>query len=246
MEKQLAALKRLQRIDEQLLQLRSRKEQLPQRVAAAERDVEQRRQNQRQTQQQLQDHRREIDRQELQLRSCEDQIARLRRQLSQVKTNREYQALLTEIQSLEADKGRLEEAVLVALTEVDDLNARLEALSGEIRAAEEEVEAVRRAVAREAEELQNRIADLERDRQAVASLIDPDNLAVYERLHGGIRGRVVVAVRNEHCQGCHMPLTPQTINELLTNRNLITCLHCGRILYLDETPEAGEEATGDG
>lgn len=240
MEKQLAALRRLQRIDEELTQLRSRKEHLPQRVAAAEKDVEERRQSLHDTREQLQHHRREIDRHELQLRSCEEHLARLRQQLSLVKTNREYQALLSEIRSLEADQGRLEEAALVAMTEVDDLEARLEGLSAEIQAAEEEVQAVQQQVAQEARDLGGRIDELEGDRQAVADLIDPGHLAVYERLHRGLRGRVIVAVRNEHCQGCHLPLTPQTINELLTNRTLVTCQHCGRLFYLDEGSQEGE------
>ncbi len=243
MEKELAALKRLQSLDEQLAQLQRRKQNLPQRVAAAHRDIEQYEERRQQRQERLQHHRLEIDRQELELRTREEHIARLRQQLNQVRTNREYQALMTEIRSLEADVSRLEEGTLEAMGEADELVAELESLSGEIEGAQKEVPAIEQAVSEETCSLDLEIADFESDRQQVAALVTPDSLATYERLQTGLGGRVVVPIANELCQGCHLPLTPQTINELLTGRSLITCHRCGRILYLDDSTvreEAGE------
>jgi len=237
MEKELAALKRLQRLDEQLAQLQRRQEGLPQRVAAARRNVDEREERRRQSQERLHHHRLEIDRQELELRSREEHIGRLRQQLNQVKTNREYQTLLTEIRSLEADVSRLEEGALEAMGEADELAAELETLRGGIEEAQQEVRAVEQAVGDEADSLGSEIAGLEGDRRQVAALVSPESLAVYERLRRGLGGRVVVPIVNELCQGCHLPLTPQTVSELLTGRSLVTCHRCGRILYLDEGAE---------
>jgi len=243
MEKELAALKRLQRLDEQLAQLQRRKQHLPQRVAAAHGDIDRCQERRQQSQERLQHHRLEIDRQELELRSREEHIARLRGQLNQVKTNREYQVLLTEIRSLEADVSRLEEGALEAMGEADELVAELESLDGEIEGAQKEVRAVEQAVSEEAEAVDAEIADLESDREQVVALVTPDSLAIYERLQRGLGGRVVVPIVNELCQGCHLPLTPQTISELLSGRSLITCHRCGRILYLEQgaAPEEPEE-----
>jgi len=240
MEHELADLRRLQRIDEQLGQLHSQKEQLPQRLAAAHKDVQDRQERREQVQQQLQRHRLEIDRQELDLRSREQHVARLRQQLNQVRTNREYQAMLTEIQSLEADVSRLEETALAAMGEADELAAEQARLAEEIQETQRQVGAVEEAVSEEAGVLEGQIAGLHQERQEVASRIDPESLAVYERLRGGLSGRVVVPVRDEHCGGCHMPLTPQTISELLVSRALVICHRCRRILYLEESAEPAE------
>jgi hypothetical protein len=240
MEEQLAALKRLQRIDEELADLLSRKGHLPQRVAAATRDAQEQEDRLRETQSQLLHQRREIDRQELELRSREEHIARLRTQLSQVKTNREYQAMITEIQSLEADISRLEEAVLEAMGETDGLSAELERLRGLAEAARREVTAVEQAVAQEGQVLEGQIAEVQRRRGEVTALLTPEHRAIYERLRAGLPGRVVVSVEGGDCQGCHMPLTPQTLSELLVNKALLTCHRCGRILYLAENWEAPE------
>ncbi len=240
MEQELAALKRLQRIDQQLSQRQSQKEHLPQRLAAAQQDVQDRQEQRRQVEQQLQSRRLEIDRQELDLRSHEERGARLRQQLNQVRTNREYQALLTEIKSVEADVSRLEEAILEAMGEADELAAEQARLADLIQETQREVTAVGQAVSEEAGALEGQIASLSQDRQEVAVGIDPENLATYERLRRGLGGRVVVPVRNDHCEGCHMPLTPQTISELLANRALVVCHRCGLILYLQESAEPAE------
>jgi len=243
MEQKLAALRRLQCIDEQLDQLRARKAHLPERVAAAQGDVSTRESLRDQIQESIRQHRHEIDRQELDLRSREEHTGRLREQLSRAKTNREYQALLTEIKSLEADVSRLEETILEAMGATDELKAELDALAGHIVEAAKEVQEVERTVKEEAAQLDEQIARLEKDRREVADLLDPEHLQVYERLHRGLSRRVVVPVRGELCRGCHMPVMPQTINLLMSNRDLVTCHRCGRILYLDETGE--EESAGD-
>jgi predicted nucleic acid-binding Zn-ribbon protein len=240
MEEQLAALKRLQRIDEELAQLLSRKGHLPQRVAAARKDAEERETGLRQVQDQLRHHRREIDRQELELRSREERVTRLRGQLLQVKTNRDYQAMLTEIQSFGADASRLEEAILEAMGETDGLTGELKRLGSLVEEACREVAAVEQVVAQEGQTLDGEIGELQRRRTEVSALLAPEHRAVYERLHAGLPGRLVVALEGGDCQGCHMPLTPQAISELMLGKALITCHRCGRILYLPENWEPPE------
>jgi hypothetical protein len=237
MEEQLAALKRLQRIDEELGQLLSRKEHLPRRVAAARKDAEERKAGLQRVQDQLCHQRREIDRQELELRSREEYVSRLRGQLLQVKTNREYQAMLAEIKSFEADASRLEEAVLEAMGEMDGLAEELKQLGRLVEEAHREVTAVEQVVAQEGQALEAEIGELQRRRAELSALLTPEHRAVYERLRAGLVGRVVVALDGGDCQGCHMPLTPQAISELLLGKTLITCHRCGRILYLPENWE---------
>jgi predicted nucleic acid-binding Zn-ribbon protein len=244
MEEQLAALKRLQRIDEELSQLLSRARHLPERVAAAKKDAEEREGGLRQAQEQLQHHRREIDRQELELRSREEHVTRLRGQLIQVKTNREYQAMLTEIQSFETDASRLEESILEAMGEMDGLAAELKRLGGLVEESRREVAVVEQVVAQEGQVLEGGIAELQRRRAEVTGLVTPENRAIYERLRAGLPGRVLVPVAGQDCQGCHMPLRPQALSELMLNKVLLTCHRCGRILYLPENwepPEPTEE-----
>jgi predicted nucleic acid-binding Zn-ribbon protein len=244
MEQELAALKRLQRIDEQRDQLHRRKSQLPQRVDAARNDVTSREQLRHDVEERIRQHRHEIDRQELDLKSREEHIGRLRGQLVKAKTNREYQAFLGEIQSLETDASRLEESILEAMTETDDLKVSLGDMASHVQEASKELEAVQQTVDEEVRSLDADLTKLDQDRAGVAELIDPEHLQVYERLRGGITGRVVVPVRGELCEGCHMPVMPQTINLLMSNRDLVTCHRCGRILYLDQ-PDEETQAAGE-
>ena len=64
--------------------------------------------------------------------------------------------------------------------------------------------------------------------------LDDGILNRYERMRTSrIRGNAIVPVVNDVCQGCHMAVTKSLIAELLNGRSLVTCEHCGRILYLE-------------
>ena len=63
---------------------------------------------------------------ELELKSKEDEIAKANIQLSQIKTNKEYTAKLTEIETLKANKSITEEKILISYDESDAVSAKVE------------------------------------------------------------------------------------------------------------------------
>jgi hypothetical protein len=73
-----------------------------------------------------------------------------------------------------------------------------------------------------------------RERRTMVRKLDDGILNRYERMRTSrIRGNAIVPVVNDVCQGCHMAVTKSLIAELLNGRSLVTCEHCGRILYLE-------------
>jgi predicted nucleic acid-binding Zn-ribbon protein len=160
------------------------------------------------------------------------QRKKLEAKLYEVKTNKEYSAVLAEIEGAKVEKGRLEEEIL-GLMELQERLGR-EVVEGEARLRPQEAEArVQEAAA--AEELRALEVDLEAarsERASVARDIPRDLLAQYGRIlkqRGGIA--VALVGSNGTCSGCRVTLTPQRFNEARQSSQILLCENCGRFLY---------------
>ena len=73
-----------------------------------------------------------------------------------------------------------------------------------------------------------------RQRRTMARKLDGTLLRQYERMRSSrIKANAVVPVINGVCQGCYMVVTKSLVAELLEGNSLITCEHCGRMLYME-------------
>jgi predicted nucleic acid-binding Zn-ribbon protein len=152
--------------------------------------------------------------------------------LYEVKTNKEYSAVLAEIETFKVEKGRVEEEIL-ALMETQECMTR-EIAEAEVRLKRhtEEARAQQAAATEELRALEADLALVRAERESLARDIPRDSMAQYTRLLKG-RGGLAVAVvgANGICTGCRLGLTPQRFNELRQSSQILTCESCGRILY---------------
>ncbi len=152
--------------------------------------------------------------------------------LYEVKTNKEYSAVLLEIEQIKQEKAQLEDQLL-------GLMEAQERLAGEIRTAEanftlRERDLVQKEAGLKAQlrEVEVTLAGVRSEREALARELPPPLAAQYQRLLTRYRGTaVVVPARGEICAGCHLSLTPQCFQEVRQNLQIIPCERCGRILY---------------
>lgn len=149
----------------------------------------------------------------------------------EVKTNKEYQALLNEIEISKQANSREEEEILRLLDEIDSLKKNLIKREKEVSAILEKIEAekkgIREKMAHDDSAWKTR---LER-RETLSKQIDSDLFRLYGILKEKRRGVGVVSVKQETCQGCFMNVPPQVFIEAQKNNALIRCPHCNRILY---------------
>jgi uncharacterized protein len=160
------------------------------------------------------------------------QRKKLEAKLYEVKTNKEYSAVLAEIEGAKVEKNRIEEEIL-GLMELQERLGR-EAVEGDARLRPLEAEARVQEVAA-AEELRALEADLEvarTERASVARDVPRDILVQYGRLLK-VRGGLAVALvgSNGICSGCRVTLTPQRFNEVRQSSQVHVCENCGRFLY---------------
>jgi predicted nucleic acid-binding Zn-ribbon protein len=168
---------------------------------------------------------------QLKIEEAEEKIGQLEVQLN---TLSNIERVRASIAGHQADIAKWEDEALGALQKVDELSAEERRLDEEVREAEQDLEAVRKDVASEREKHQDRLAMLSHQSQTLRRQIEPEVLAVYDRLAGGRRSNPLAVVRGRVCQGCHSQVTPQTINALMRDSKIVYCHSCGRMLMLEE------------
>jgi predicted nucleic acid-binding Zn-ribbon protein len=166
----------------------------------------------------------------------ESQVAKLRSRLSELKTNKEYQAHLFEIEMANKKKGELEEQILASMERLEQLQR--EAAQQKTAATEtERVFAQERAkLEGSAARLQEELTQLESKQTQVAASIDRDLLSRYTKLKMGRKDVAVVPVKNGICGGCRLQLPPQLVAEVKRSNDLLSCSYCHRILYWEPEP----------
>lgn len=175
---------------------------------------------------------------ELDLSSKEESIKKAQSQLYQLKTNKEYQAKLTEIASLKADLSVLEENILKIMELIDEAEKKLKEKKENIAKEEEKFRQQENQINKEKEATETKIEQLKNKRKIAVEQIDKTLLNKYEGFLKTRYGLAIVPVENGTCGGCRMSLTPQTINEIKMYKDLIICNSCIRILYLPEDVNA--------
>lgn len=175
-------------------------------------------------------HQAELKKLELDVESFKEKIRKLRQQQMELKSNKEFKAVESEIAVIEGDIRGVEDKQLVLMDAIE--HARGELKEKEKALAEEDA-AVKRDMASwdgRAEELR-KAADAEKAvRAELATHVDPAWLKPYERVFDR-KGVALVPVQDGVCGGCHMQLPPFLVHEARKQASVVTCGFCGRMLY---------------
>lgn len=168
---------------------------------------------------------------EQRLKQSIENLKKTKNRLLEVKTNKEYLALLKEIEIAERKNREAEDKIIGILEELDNIQK-------EMKRSEEDLNIYRRSYEKEEHKIEKEMRSLDSKLLAcqkkigdIRGKIDVACLKKYESVKGIRNGIAVVPVRNGVCGGCHMNIPPQMNNELQKFENLITCPSCNRIIY---------------
>jgi uncharacterized protein len=165
------------------------------------------------------------------LAAIQGRLSKYKDQLMEVKTNREYQAMQKEIETAQLEVRALEDRVLERMLEGDELIGAVKAAEARLKDEEKAVASEREALVRQIEMLHRQLEQTSVTRGTLVSRIDPQALAVYERVARGRKGVGVAQARDGICSVCHVRLRPQIYNEVRRNETILQCDSCQRILY---------------
>jgi len=168
------------------------------------------------------------------LMAKEEAIAKANMQLSQIKTNKEYTAKLSEIENIKADKSMIEEKILISYDDVDKIKADIEKEKGILDQKSKKYQSSKQEIEGHIKELEDRLKVLQSQRKQITPDIEKELLNRYEKILVNKEGLAIVPVEGTSCGGCFMNVPAQIINEMKMHDKLIYCEMCSRILYLKE------------
>lgn len=157
-------------------------------------------------------------------------------QLYQVKTNKEYAALLQEIENVKKEIEKEEEDTLSLMEKIEDKEKRLAEEERLLSAKRMELEDVIIRNKKRLAEIEEKLNEENKEREKRVFHIPKELLGRYERVRDARGGVGIAAIKSNSCQGCFMGLPPQVISEAKLGQRVITCENCNRLLYLDENP----------
>ena len=227
---ELEALLQLQHHDMRLMEARRKLEAIPGRRLALEAAVAGAKQARDAARKDLEQIRLERRTLEKEVEAVQSETAKLERQLFDVKTNQEYQAMLHQIGGLKQKRSDAETRILERY-EREDVAARQVAEAEKRIAAEEaRLRSEVAALEQEAVALEQTIHSITQDREAVKPGIPTPLLSRYDRVARQRDGVAVAEVRKEACGACFRALTPQALQEVKRSDAVMSCESCGRIL----------------
>jgi uncharacterized protein len=234
MEEQLNLLIRLQDIDRAIRARQDEKRKLPELLAELEGKSEANKAELDRVREALdaaQKGKRDRDRD---LEEGGQKVEKLKSRTPDIKTNKEYTALLKEIETAEQENKAIEDDILKLMEKIDAAVAEIR--TAETRSAEEAdaIAAERKQLEENMAKLEAELSSVERERDELASHVDAPLLAKYQKRYTSLGGKVVVEARGESCTGCFMSIPPQLFVNVKKNTEIITCPHCSRILYYKE------------
>lgn len=175
---------------------------------------------------------------EKEMAAAEARLSKFRDQQQNVKTNKEYQAMLHEIDTAKADVDKWQEQVLIKMDEVDEAAASFKTAEASLKSVEGEIAEAKRALDAERGEAESKLAGLDAERAKVAATIeDPRALIIFDG-HVKHRRTAVVQAVDGLCTECRVRLRPQVFSEIRRNDQIRQCDNCQRIVYYVPPPAA--------
>ncbi len=167
---------------------------------------------------------------ERQLDEKQEDRAKYNSQLPLIKTNREYKAILLEIDAVEKEVSDLEELMIGRMTEVEEIEARAASEATEVDRAREEAEKEKAKLEQQQRAVEESLEGTRSEREHLAAGIDVSLLSQYNRIRVRKGGLAMARINDESCGACHMLLPPQVVNEVIGGIVKI-CPSCNRLLY---------------
>ncbi len=174
---------------------------------------------------------------EKEMATSESKLAKFRDQQQNVKTNKEYQAMLHEIETAKGDVDKWQEQVLIKMDEVDEAAAALKAAEGALKGVEAEITAARGALDAERGTAETRLGALNAERDALAAQIEDSRaLIIFEGLVKNRKTNAMSQAVDGLCTECRVRLRPQVFAEIRRNDTIRQCDNCQRIVYYVPPP----------
>ncbi len=173
---------------------------------------------------------------ETEVKDIKIQVSKYKRQLNEVKTNKEYTSLLKEIEEAQHRIDGIEERIIAEMLAADDIEEDIKAATMKQEKEADNLRKERLALEGKGRELESKRTAFLAEREALVPGVPTDQFHLYATISNKKGGAALSPVRGDFCALCHMRIRPQMLNEIRDKTILILCENCGRILYWPAKP----------
>ena len=179
--------------------------------------------------------------------SIDDRIVHLREELNNASNDKQYSALLAEVNTLKERRKAFEEEELLEMASAEELEGRLTEIQGRWDERQKVLASAKQDLETRENEVSEQLTELENERDTAAALIPEATLEQFDTIADDFDGEAMAAIevldqkRKEYgCTSCSLQIPLDSITKILGHPDdIVTCVSCDRILYLEnETKEA--------
>ncbi len=234
MKEQIRLLIELQGVNAEMDILTAKRVGLPQEISKLGEEIERVDRELKEDGQRLEILRADHKAKETALKSGLEQIRKVKGRLLEVKTNKEYEALLKEIEIINNKGSVIEDEIINVLEEIDKVSEGLKAREGEVAGRRSLFEKEIAKMESELNSIGPNVQKIEKKTEEIRGKVKENTLKKFDVIKSRKGALAVVPVWKAVCEGCHMNIPPQMYNELQRNDRLMLCPHCERIIYWED------------
>lgn len=233
MNQNLSPLIELQKLDLRIMEIKDQRRKIPERLHAVETPLREAQQRHQQTSASVELLIKERRSHEQDLEAHEAHTEKMKSRLSELKSNKEYQAHLFEIEVANKKKGDIEEKILLSMEKIELLQRTAKEAQEKLSATEKAFREGKQALDELERTLSAELTDLEAQQQARSAHVDKGLLSRYNTIKAARKDQPLAEIKEGICSGCRLQLPPQLIAEVKLSQDLHTCPYCRRMLYWD-------------
>jgi predicted nucleic acid-binding Zn-ribbon protein len=232
----LSPLVELQKLDLRIMEIKDIRRKIPERLYTAEAPLREATQILNDTMAAADAGAKERRAHEKDLEAHEAHTEKMKSHAAGLKTNKEYQAHLFEIELANKKRGEFEEKILLAMDKIDQLQKAVKEQQEKKKALEDVFVREKQVLDAQDKALAEELAQVETRQRAASARIEKSLLERYTQIKTTRKDQPLAAVRDGMCAGCRLQIPPQLIAQVKRSDDLVVCPYCRRMLYWEGEP----------
>ncbi len=168
---------------------------------------------------------------EIEIQVIDDRIIKSNEKLRMVKTNKEYNLFLREVDDNKKRKDVLETELLEHLDEREEKAKIVQEGEKEFNLLKDKINTEQKDIDKRSIDDRELLDEYLAKQKEIGKTLESSLMNRFAKISKMNNGSAVVSVENEVCMGCFMNIPPQLYIEVQRGDSLISCPQCSRILY---------------
>lgn len=171
---------------------------------------------------------------ELEVSTQEADLQKFQQQMMAIKTNKEYDALVSQIDSIKSTISGHETELLESIDRISQLESDVDSRKTDLVRIDENNNKQLTILQKKMDSIGDKMSSMLSNRKDVTVEIPKKTFSIYERVRKGKGGTVVVVVKRRACGACYSAMTPKKVQEIKRANGVHTCDNCGRLVFWDD------------